>query len=121
MLRDEEDDNLRKHRHGCHAIIRLLADNSSVLPYILSGTIRTNGQVLQLMAFDTRKPKQRTTNGTTRLRNIEDLSQCQDSVNLTFSDPDKVAIVEIDLGEAVTAAAPCIQFWIVQLAGVIWS
>jgi hypothetical protein len=57
LTRDEEDDDLRKHRHGYHAAVRLLGDNSSVSPYVLSGTIRTNGQVLQLMAFDTRKPE----------------------------------------------------------------
>jgi hypothetical protein len=110
LSRDEEDDNLRKHRHGYHKTVRLLGDNSSVLPYVLSGTIRTNGQVLQLMAFDTRKTKQRTTNGTRLLRKIEDLFHSQDAVTSTFSDPDKVAIVVIDLGEVITAAASCIQF-----------
>jgi hypothetical protein len=64
LSRDEEDDNLRKHRHGYHATVRFRGDNSSVLLYVLSGTIRTNGQVLQLVAFDTRKQKQRTMNGT---------------------------------------------------------
>ena len=51
LSRDKEDDNLRKHRHGYYATVRLLADNSSVLLYVFSGTIHTNGQV-QLMAFD---------------------------------------------------------------------
>jgi hypothetical protein len=40
LSNDEEDDNLRKHRHGYHATVRLLGENSSVRPYVLSGTIR---------------------------------------------------------------------------------
>jgi hypothetical protein len=32
LPRDKEDDKLRKHRHGYHATVRLLGDNSSVLP-----------------------------------------------------------------------------------------
>jgi hypothetical protein len=121
LSRDEEDDNLRKRKHDYHPTVRLFGDNSSVLPYVLSATIRTNGQVLQLTTFDTRKQKQRTRNGTPPLRNIGDLFHSQDAVKSTFSDRDKVAIVEIDQGEVVTAAASCIQFSIVQIAGVSWS
>jgi hypothetical protein len=62
------------------------------------------------MAFDINKSKERTTNGSPFLRNIKDLFHSQDAVKSTFSDPDKVAIVRINLGEIVTAAASCIQF-----------
>ena len=40
-----------------------------------------NGQVLQLMAFDARKPKQRGMNATPPLGNIEDLFHSQDTLN----------------------------------------
>ena len=110
LSRDEEDDNLRKHRHGYHATVRLLGDNSSVLPYVLSGTIHTNGQVLQLMAFDTRQPEATDNEWTPPLGNIEVLFHSQDAVKSTFSDPDEVAMVGIDLDDVVTAAASCIHF-----------
>jgi hypothetical protein len=110
LSRDKEDDDLRKHRHGYHATVRLLGDNSSVLLYVLSGTIRTNGQVLQLMAFDTRQPEATDNEWTPPLGNIEVLFHSQDAVKSTFSDPDEVAMVGIDLDDVVTAAASCIQF-----------
>jgi hypothetical protein len=42
---------------------RLLGDEYSALPYVLSGTVHTNSQVLRLMVFDTRESKKRTMNG----------------------------------------------------------
>lgn len=52
---------------------------------------------------------------------IEDIFDSHDAVESTFSDPDKVPIVGIDLGEVVTAAACCIQFSDHQMPGVIWA
>jgi len=58
-----------KHGHEYSETIRLLADESLAdeslsRPYVLDGTFRTNVQVLQLLAIDTRKRK-RTKSGVT--------------------------------------------------------
>jgi hypothetical protein len=53
-----------KHGHEYSEAVRLLADESLSRPYVLDGTFRTNVQVLQLLAIDTRKRK-RTKSGVT--------------------------------------------------------
>ena len=111
LSKDEYDENLRKRKHGYHATVRLLEDKPSVLPYVLSGTIRTNGQELQLMAFDTRKSQKSDGSGKTnvKLESIEEKFDSRESVLSQFSESSNVPIVGIDLGEVVTAAACAIQ------------
>jgi hypothetical protein len=58
LTRDNKDAEIRAHKRGYDATVKLLGDTpSSSVRYLLSGTFRTNGQELQLIAFDIKKTK----------------------------------------------------------------
>ena len=117
LTRDNKDAEIRAHKRGYHATVKLLDDPpSSSGRYLLSGTFRTNGQELQLIAFDTKKKKvsniaSAELQGVDRLlTNVEQVFPDLDAVQQHFKDAHKVTIVGIDLGETYTAAACCIKF-----------
>lgn len=135
LTQDETDKALRRHKHGYHATVELLGAPCNK-QYILNGTFRTEGQTLQLLAFNTKKFKKSSSadddvgyddnhskdtdsQGVDRLlKNVDDMFPNVDAVRNHFSDPEKVTIVGIDLGETFTAAACAINFAVGDENGV---
>jgi hypothetical protein len=126
LSRDEEYKKLRRHKPGFPATTRLLIDPPSVSQrYVLTGTFKTDGQVLHLTAFDTRRSKPRSKSSAQEnveelvlesepsadqmLRNIDKVFPDLHAVSKCFSDARKVTVIAVDLGERFTAVACCIN------------
>ena len=113
LTKDELDETKKKHKHGYQATTDVL-DVSSHKRYLLSGTIKTNGHELQLVAFDTskqgEKSKKKQQSGIdSLLPSVEDVFCNTKAITEIYQDPRKVTVVGIDLGEVVTAAACAIN------------
>ena len=112
LTMDEEDEVLRQQKRGYRATAGPLYSGKR---YVLEGTLRTNGQTLQLMALDISKQKPKRSKisiqGVDRLLdNVENVFPDVEAVKEYFTNPENVTIVGIDLGEVCTAAACCINF-----------
>jgi hypothetical protein len=113
LTKDELDETKKKHKHGYHATTDVL-DVSSHKRYLLSGTIKTNGHELHLVAFDTskqgEKSKKKQQSGIdSLLPSVEDVFCNTKAITEIYQDPRKVTVVGIDLGEVVTVAACAIN------------
>ncbi|CAO3676652.1 unnamed protein product [Umbelopsis ramanniana] len=131
LTQDETDEALRRHKHGYHATVEVLGAPCKK-QYVLNGSFRTDGQTLQLLAFDTKKFKKSSSvdddvddddnrsedtdsQGVNRLlKNVDAMFPNVDAVRNHFADPEKVTIVGIDLGETLTVAACAIKFAVVS-------
>jgi hypothetical protein len=97
-------------KHGYPVKTRAPTSNSAKR-YVLTGTFRTNGRTLQLLAFDTSKDKKAYANRRRDLLpEIRDVFPDKDAVASKFANAKDVLVVGIDLGEVFTLAACCSGF-----------
>ncbi|KAH8549027.1 hypothetical protein BGW37DRAFT_118495 [Umbelopsis sp. PMI_123] len=93
------------YRHGYQANAQAVT-SSETKRYVLTGTFRTNGDILQVLAFDTSKDKKEYQKQKDNiLPKIEDVFLDRDAVRAEFSEPKSVKVIDIDLGEVLTVAA----------------
>ena len=109
LTKDELDETKKKHKHGYHATTDVL-DVSSHKRYLLSGTIKTNGHELHLVAFDTSKQGEKSKKKQqweidSLLPSVADVFCNTKAITEIYQDPRKVTVVGIDLGGSASMSA----------------